>query len=237
MAILVPQLRVPNQKPLLGALPNLAHPASKGLTCEWVFNERGGNKVYDGSGNGKTGTFAGDPQWVAGFNGPAIEFDGTGDYILIGDKPDLELQDFTLFARAKLDVLGEYNALFGLQVDGATGGAGGTGTLAGALLRTNSDNTVSFIVVVANAIEIITTTDTVDTGWHHYAAVKNGTFVAIYIDGSVRKTGTLSSATVDYSSDESTPTTIGTYFGSGVDLPIVNFNGQIDMSAIRNRAL
>ncbi|MHC4243955.1 MAG: LamG domain-containing protein, partial [Planctomycetota bacterium] len=46
------------------------------LVGYWTFDEGSGTIAYDSSGNGLDGTFNGDPQWVIGQVGGALEFDG-----------------------------------------------------------------------------------------------------------------------------------------------------------------
>jgi len=57
------------------------HPLSRGLAGLWLFNEGSGRRVFDLSGNNKTGNFVGDTAWVAGKFGSCLSFDGTGDYV------------------------------------------------------------------------------------------------------------------------------------------------------------
>jgi len=74
-------------KPRLFRKPRKGHWATKGLVGFWLFNEGSGNKVFDLSGNGNTGTFAAgaaSPSWAPGKFGPCLSFDG-GDYV---DLPD-----------------------------------------------------------------------------------------------------------------------------------------------------
>ena len=85
----IPQLYVPNQKPMLGAIP--VHHDS-GLVGNWIMNENGGSTVADSSGNGKTGTFVGDTHFVPGKFGSCLSFDGIGDYVDVGDKDGLNIR-------------------------------------------------------------------------------------------------------------------------------------------------
>jgi hypothetical protein len=73
-----------DRKPLLGELLNYSDPLTKGLVGLWLMNEGLGNKVYDLSGNGNTGTITG-AGWVNGKFGSALDFDGSGEYVLCGD--------------------------------------------------------------------------------------------------------------------------------------------------------
>ncbi|MGD8499817.1 MAG: LamG domain-containing protein [Phycisphaerales bacterium] len=53
----------------------------------------------DSSGNGVHGTLVGDPQWVAGYDGDALDFDGD-DHALLGTASDLNFGDATDFSVA-----------------------------------------------------------------------------------------------------------------------------------------
>ena len=50
----------------------------------WLFDEGAGKVAKDSSGNGNDGEFLGDPVWVEGQFGKALEFDGTDDSIDAG---------------------------------------------------------------------------------------------------------------------------------------------------------
>jgi len=76
----------PYEKPMYGVLLNPYHPLSRGLIGCWLFNEGGGNIVYDLSGYGNHGTLGGGtagycPAWTAGKSGSVLSFDGNDDYI------------------------------------------------------------------------------------------------------------------------------------------------------------
>ena len=64
-----------------------AKAADPDLVGYWKFDETSGTTAQDASGNGQDGTLNGDPQWAAGMLGGALEFDGDGDYVDIGDDP------------------------------------------------------------------------------------------------------------------------------------------------------
>lgn len=51
----------------------------------WRFDEGSGTIAYDSSGNGNDGMFVGDPQWVAGKWGGALDFGGDGDHVIDED--------------------------------------------------------------------------------------------------------------------------------------------------------
>ena len=56
----------------------------------WRLDEGSGTTVSDSSGSGIDGTFEGDPEWVAGHSGLALELDGD-DWVNFGTPPELVL--------------------------------------------------------------------------------------------------------------------------------------------------
>ncbi|MCP4257386.1 MAG: LamG domain-containing protein [Planctomycetes bacterium] len=56
------------------------------LVAWWKLDNEGfGVAAVDSSGYDHHGTLVGDPQWVAGYDGGALELDGSGDYVTIPD--------------------------------------------------------------------------------------------------------------------------------------------------------
>ena len=51
----------------------------------WLFDEGNGKVATDASGNGLDGEFEGNPKWVEGRFGEALELDGAGAHIVIPD--------------------------------------------------------------------------------------------------------------------------------------------------------
>jgi len=84
-------------KPPLGVKIDWSNPITKGLVGCWLFNEGGGDKVYDLSGNENTGILTNmafppttSSGWNPGKDGSAIAFDDSNDYINCGDRESLE---------------------------------------------------------------------------------------------------------------------------------------------------
>jgi len=91
----------PYEKPMYGVLLNPYHPLSHGLVGCWLFNESGGNNIFDLSGYGNHGTLGGGtagycPSWVVGKFGSALDFDGSNDYTDCGNDTSLDLTHFTI---------------------------------------------------------------------------------------------------------------------------------------------
>jgi hypothetical protein len=63
--------------------------ASADLVAHWAFDEGSGTTAFDSSGNGNDGTLQGDPKWVTGKIGGALEFNGTDSIIDIPYSPNM----------------------------------------------------------------------------------------------------------------------------------------------------
>jgi len=70
-------------------LLSVATDVSADLVGHWRFDEGSGTTASDASGNGNHGTLQGDPQWVAGRIGGALEFNGVDSMIDIPYAPDM----------------------------------------------------------------------------------------------------------------------------------------------------
>jgi len=69
------------------------------LIGHWTFDEGAGTVAADSSSYGNDGTLGGDPQWVDGILGGALELDGNDDYVAIdGIADDLTANTFTVTA-------------------------------------------------------------------------------------------------------------------------------------------
>ncbi len=66
----------------------MAGSASAELILHWSFDEGSGDTAIDQSGNGRDGTIEGDPAWVAGMIGGALDFGGDGDHVVDEDGED-----------------------------------------------------------------------------------------------------------------------------------------------------
>jgi hypothetical protein len=75
----------------------------EGLLAEYLFDEGAGRLAADSSGHHRHGRLEGDPQWVRGYYGHGLHFDGAHDYVYIGQQETLELTQYTLAAWVKTD--------------------------------------------------------------------------------------------------------------------------------------
>jgi len=78
---------------LLGAIAGAAQSAEGEIIIDpnlvgwWPFEEGQGSLALDASGHGNDATLMGDPEWVPGYDGLALDFDGQGDYVDTGKVP------------------------------------------------------------------------------------------------------------------------------------------------------
>jgi len=160
------------------------------LVGYWRLDEGSGTMVSDSSGNGHDGTIEGDPAWVAGMYGQALDFDGAADYIDIGlgagDYFSTLNSGLTVAAWINRASTGTYDIAFGA-------GRNPVGTAAG-----DDNNGWKFGIDSADVIKFTTlgildytSTVGVPVGeWSHIAATFNedGTELKIYLNGEYQET-------------------------------------------------
>jgi T5SS/PEP-CTERM-associated repeat protein len=145
------------------------------------------NGAADATGNGHDGTYFGNATTTTdGPNGKAFTFDGSGDFISIGDELDLGTTDFTFAAWVKGDPTMDQWARI---IDkGYSSGY--------SLHRRGGTNEIGFELINSGSQGNSFATDTalIDNTWHHVAVVKDGTTVTIYADGVAENSETVSGA-------------------------------------------
>jgi hypothetical protein len=151
------------------------------LLAWWKFDEVDGNDVTDSSGNDYKGTLIGNPQWrpAGGKVGGALEFDGGGDYVKIGNEPAFDISGpITIAAWIKVNVFDKrWQALIT------------KGDTSWRLQRTAEEDTLTFHCTGITSVtgqwpEGIEGKKNVNDGqWHHVVGVYDGAQVSLYVDG------------------------------------------------------
>jgi len=157
---------------------------SADLIAHLGFDEGSGTVAHDTSGNGHDGTLNGDPQWVAGRIGGALDFDGTDDYVEI---TRIVQDDFTLAAWIKTDTPGVNLGAQGYQGSGLIWSD--IGGVANDFILAVLGSKLSFFC--GNPDTSVNSDKDVVTGeWVHVAATRSAQDrkIAIYIDGEHEKT-------------------------------------------------
>jgi hypothetical protein len=144
-----------------------------GLVAHWTFDEGAGTVAFDSSGNGNDGIFVGDPQWVDGVIGGALEFNGD-DYLDCGNGPSLQIQDaITIAFWFNVDAFQNTWEAFMAMGDDSYRTSRGDGTGDATHMGVSGTTIGSF-----NGTVIVT-----GGQWHHMSAVYDGSEARIYIDG------------------------------------------------------
>ncbi len=217
-------------KPTLGTQLDWANPLNSGLAAFWVFNENGGDKVYDLSGNTNTGTLTNiafpstsTSGWNPGRLGPAIVFDGADDYIGVGNTASLSI---TQAATVEAWIYRNTNtSTRDIIVSKGWYAAGTNGYVF--LVRSN--------YLVGNIGDAVSTQSIngpviSEQVWHHVAFTFDGSYLKLYLDGSSAATPVVQTLT---------PVTNVRDFIIGFDITgsVYRFNGIIDSVRVYNRAL
>ena len=148
------------------------------------MNEGGGNVVQDLSGNGYDATFVvgGDTCWAAGRSGPAVKFDGTGDYI-INDTAHTKLRRTDRIA-VEAYVYLDSNGTGADRVIFYCGDL--SGTRGYVLYYTTADSMLTFAVRDTNAWEVAKSAAIAANTWYHVVGVYDGSAadnLRIYVNG------------------------------------------------------
>ena len=155
----------------------MANAADPDLAVYWNFDDGSGTKVVDVTSNGNDGVFVGNPKWVAGKYGGAVEFNGD-DYLNCGNGPSLQIWDEITIA-FWFKVVAFQNTWEGFLAKGdnsyraSRGDGTGNATHMG-ISGTSAGGGNGWF----NGTVIVT-----DGKWHHFAATDDGTVRKIYVDG------------------------------------------------------
>ena len=181
------------------------------------FDEGTGTVTKDRSSSGKDGIFAGNPTWVAGKRGYALELDGTGDQInvdnfkgVVGNGPIT----VALWLKSTYNNATTQQSIASWGVNSA--GLRYTLNFDGGMIRLDNSGGAKK-----------TTSSYADGEWHHIVAIKpnNGSIanVSFYVDGSIAGVDTGTGSVFNIA--ESTNFSIGADRTGGGR---VNFIGTLD---------
>ncbi len=159
---------------------SIASNASAELVAHWPLDEGSGTTAYDISGNGLDGTLQGDPQWVAGKIGGALEFNGNGDYIDCGNDPIFDITEqvtLTVWVNANDMANSQNNMWMGK----------GDHTYA---IKHQTGNYLEFFVYDGDwhSTQYTTNLESLNGEWHHMAGTYDGHELKFYLDGQLEIT-------------------------------------------------
>ena len=182
------------------------------LVGHWRLDETSGTVAVDDSGNGNDGTLNGNPQWVTGMIGGALELDGDGDYVDCGNDAVFDITDeITLAVWVKANDMGngEHNCWLG-KGDNAYA------------IKHQTGNYLEFFVYDGSwhSTNYSTDLDSLNGEWHHMAGTLDGTELKFYLDGEEAATlafaGSIGTATHAVTLGENSQAT-GRFFDGALD--------------------
>jgi hypothetical protein len=161
----------PEPEPVEPAEP--VDPGTEGLIAYYPME----GDVSDASGNGNDGTIIGNPGFVDGIAGQAIDLDGAGDYVDCGDNPLLGMQETNEMTAACWVTI--------RSIPAAWAGIVAKGEHAWRMSNVNLDPRfhfgISFWQEANPSIDGVTAVGYNE--WHHVAGVYDGASVMVYLDG------------------------------------------------------
>ncbi len=147
-------------------------PTASSLVAAYSFDENAGSTLIDRSGNNHNGTLVNGPTWTAGMYGTALSFDGSNDYVTIGD----------------VDLTGSFTVSFWATADNLTSGCHGSAVMKsldygleicdGYILGQVGTGSTGFDSAMGYTIP--------QTGvWKYYTLTYDGTTARLYVDGTL----------------------------------------------------
>ena len=204
--------------------------AANGPVASWPFDEGSGTAVHDTSGHGNNGVISGDAQWVSGFSGSALSFDGNTGRMRVPDSASLDPTNavsVTAWIRAT-EPQGDFNYILAKGASGCLAASYG--------LYTGPNGGLMFYVARNRGL---TYTRSPDAGhgvwngsWHLVVGTYDGSSVRLYLDGSQVGNGTAHTGPIDYDFPDN-----DLFIGHYNTCPTEDFHGEVDSAQIYNRAL
>ncbi len=179
--------------------PNDVGRLDAGVAGYWALDDGSSGATpttaTDSSGNSNSGTLTGGPTWTTGQIGNAVTFDGTDDYINLGNPAAVQsLRDFSVSVWINVDsargvstdyIMSQYN--------------GGSVTAGDFLLYVNSSDQINFNIDGSSGTGDVTTSAITEDAWHHVTvSVDADKRVDIYIDGVLNVSDTSIGTTAPY---------------------------------------
>ena len=208
----------------------LAAAPTDGLVGYWNFDENSGTVANDSSGGAHNGTLTNGPVWSAGNTGAAVTFDGTDDFVGLGDVLDMGTNDFTISAWVKSTSTAPgvtRNGIIYKRTTSSSVNAGYKLSMPNGAFNFNiADGT--------NYKELTSGSGYNDGNWHNVVAVADrASTMKLYVDGIL--IGSTDENNVG-NIDSTTNLAIGA-LNTGGAVTYQQFNGSIDEVRIYNRAL
>ena len=199
------------------------------------FDEGNGDQVSDQSGHGNNGVIKGNPGWVEGKLGNALEFNGTSDFVEVANSATLNITDaVTVLAWIQLSkdwYPAQYGNIAGInRVGGQTADAYYLNV--GYYSREHDKVSMGIIGEGVAETPLQGKTPVLQGEWVFVAGVfSGGKFMRVYLNGELDNELTSVPDKIQATTD--TPFTVGAIAGS----TDYSFQGTIDEVVVYSRAL
>lgn len=208
---------------------------TNGLVGYWPFdgNDISGTTAYDRSGQGNNGTLTNGPTKTIGRVGQGLSFDGTDDYINMGNTNNISTGNFTISYWFKTS-LSVYKPIVAKRLATPSynqyqTGVGYVNSLGNPV---DSGSVFFFASDGVNKQGVHTTaTNYADGAWHHVDVTRTSSGVLMYVDG------VLVSLVIDSAGISSQNYSNSGNFNIGYSNSSYFFSGSLDEVRIYNRAL
>jgi len=184
----------------------------------WLLDEGTGATTADATGNGNDGTLMGAPNWVAGWSGNALEFNGSSTYVNCGNDESLNVEVFSVSFWCNIPSTQGWNHMISR---GQHGASGSPGSVNWGVMMYDAQETILFETFNNTNWTGITAATTAGE-WHHVVATYDGDMMQIYHDGQLANT----TSGIGILLDESRAFLIGARSDAGSAGGF--FNGSID---------
>ncbi|MGB9596635.1 MAG: LamG domain-containing protein [Candidatus Poribacteria bacterium] len=153
----------------------------KTIVGAWLFEEGSGKTVKDYSGKGNEGKIFGNPKWVNGKFGKAMEFNGETDYIVIKDSDSLDLDLMTVSAWINLSKYADDQRIVAKEE-----GVNDPYSVYCFLISGTNDKKIEFRPTLDGKRQRIESKIDIPLGqWINVSATYDGKEVALYVNGEV----------------------------------------------------
>ncbi len=150
----------------------------------WLLDEGTGDITADASGNGHDGTLMGSPNWVAGWSGNALEFDGSSTYVDFGNAGALNVGVFSVSFRCNIPSTQGWNHIVSR---GSHQGDGNPGGVNWGVMMYDGQATILY-EAYNDTVKPSLSVDTTTGEWHHVVATCDGVTMQLYHDGQLAGT-------------------------------------------------
>lgn len=152
----------------------------RGLVGAWDMSlGQTGSKLIDWSGKGNHGTLIGDTHWISGKFGTALDFDGTGDWVLLTALSELSVSNNWSFGIWLKNDDTAKDSIFLSQSLGAND-----------RLSLGYDTSLkNLTIAIYDGSWTHTSISYDDNNWHHVVVTWDGTTLTLYFDNVATTSG------------------------------------------------